>query len=165
MSAQPSTMFISPTKFVKAMDEFAKENKLPYKFGKDEKILFVHVWFRGRECYQGKIYDDLQISNPLYMKIVSTHRKEIFINREQILKLFECKPVLCIRQNLYRTVPKGKDRNNMYLAFIDFVEQETSTGIRFYPVELYIEKSQNIIKTIEKQFKNDLSDKSDSDTV
>jgi len=164
MSAQPSTKYFSPTKFVKAMDEFAKENKLPRKLDKDELIRFVHVWYRGSDTYEGK-FDDIQIRKLIYMKIGTTHRKNIFLKYNQILELFESKPVLCIRQNMFRSVPRGKDREKMYLVDIDFVEQEASSGFNYYPVEIYEEKSKSRIKTIEKQFKNDLSDKSDSDTV
>ena len=39
--------YFSASKFVKTMDEFAKENKLPRKLDKNELIRFVHVWYKG----------------------------------------------------------------------------------------------------------------------
>ena len=160
-------VYYSVSKFVHTMDEFAKEKKLQIKLDKNESISFCHIWFRGNECYEGK-FDDIQIKNPIYMRITTTHRKDLFLNQEQILKLFEYKPVLCIRQNMFRNVPRGQERKYLHLVFIDFVEHETPDGIRYYPVDIYIERCNNRIKTIEKQFKkenvNEESD-SNSDTV
>ena len=168
MSAEASSpKFFSTSKFVHAMDQFAKENKLLVKLNKDQRINFIHVWYRGSECFEGR-YDDIQIKNPIYMRIHLTGNKDIFLNQEQIFKLFECKPVLCIKQNMYRSVPKGDERKNLYLAFIDCVEHETRDGFTYYPVELYVEKSKSRIATVEKQFEKDHdenNDESDSATV
>ena len=147
------------------MDQFAKENKLPLKLAKNQCITFIHIWYRGNECFEGR-YDDIQIKNPIYMRIHLTQNKDIFLNQEQIFKLFECKPVICIKQNMYRSVPKGEERKNLYLAFIDCVEHETNDGFIYYPVELYIEKSKSRIASVEKQFdKVNNDEESDSATV
>lgn len=144
------------------MDEFAKENKLPRKLDKNELIRFVHVWYKGSDTYEGK-FDDIQIRNLIYMKIGTTHEKHIFLKQEQIEKLFESKPVLCIKQNMFRVVPKGKEREKMYLVDIDFIEQEASNGgFYYYPVEIWEEKSKKRIETIEKQFEKVDNDESDS---
>ena len=144
--------FFSTSKFAQTMNQLAKDNKLAIKLD-NNCISFIHVWFRGNECYEGK-FDDIQIRNPIYMKIHISQNKDLFLNQEQIIKLFDCKPIICIKQNMYRLVPKGKDRDNLYFAFIDFEQRESKQGYYYFPVDLYKENSKNRIATIEKQFEN-----------
>lgn len=154
MSAQNlSFKFFSTSKFVQAINQLAKDNKLPIKLNVNQCISFIHVWFYGHDSYDGK-FDNIQIKNPVYMRIHLTQNKDIFLNQEQIIKLFDCKPIICIKQNMYRSVPKGKDRDNLYFAFIDFEQRESKQGYYYFPVDLYKENSKNRTATIEKQFEN-----------
>ena len=60
--------------------------------------------------------------------------------------------VLSIKINFNRQVPKGKDREYIYYAEIDFEEKDTPDNrYRYYNVEIYKETCKNIIDTIEKQ--------------
>ena len=62
-------------------------------------------------------------------------------------------------------MPHGKDRLNTYLIDIDFSPNESLAGFIYYSVDISKENCINRLETIEKQFKHDLSDKSDEDTV
>ena len=167
-----SFQYFSTSKFVEAIREYGKLNKLPRKLEKHECITLAHVWYKGYDTYQGN-YDDINIRKPIYMKLLTSRNREIFITHEQILKLFEAKPIICIKQNFHRTVPQGKYRALMYLAIFDFEPRETSEGFRYDPVDIVKEDSPTRIKVIEKQVIDlsqntnqiESSDSSDSGTV
>ena len=162
-----ASQFFSTTKFVESIQQLAKENKLPKKLEKNELISFAHVFYQGKDCYEGK-FDNMNI-RPIYIKLHSTNQKDIFIKHEQIPKLLNSRPILSIKQNMYRSVPKGKDRLDLWFAMIDFQEEISSDGYRYYRVDLYKEncnrRKELILNQIQDISNDDSSDESDSATV
>ena len=153
MSAQIQNLsfkFYSITKFVQTINELAKNNKLPFKLNNYDKIETVYVWFKGEQTFRGN-YDDYCVRQPAYMKFITSHNRHIFIKHEQILSLFNSYPIICFKQTLYRTVPKGTERKSMFYIIISFNIQQSAAGFPYYPIELIRETSKNIINTVEKQ--------------
>ena len=145
-----SFKFYSITKFVQTINELAKTNKLPFKLNNYDRIDAAYIWFKGDETFNGK-FDDYCIRQPAYMKLLTSHNRNYFIKHEQILSLFESRPIICFKQTMWRTVPKGNERKNMYYIVISFNIQQTAAGFPYFPVELIRESNKTIINTVEKQ--------------
>ena len=60
------------------------------------------------------------------------------------------KPIFTFSQTWERSVPKGKQRKNIYELVIGFYPRQSKDGIPYYPTSVYREKIQSKINTINK---------------
>ena len=138
----------SISNLVKFINEAFNEVKLnSYKPSKNEFIKSMLIWYRGVNTYSDD-YDDYLIKKPIYIKITTSRQRFILLKHEAILNLFNCKPVIRFKQTITRIIPRGNDRLNYYSININFKSYKTNNGFQYYPLSIYQETSNNVIKTI-----------------
>ena len=130
-----SIKFLSVTKFV----EFINEHKLA------ENILKVKVYYKGTYTFKNK-FDQMCIK-PIYI-IIFTNTKPVYLNHEKLLALFDAQPVISFKSNKARRIPEGKYRLNMFYLTIDFKQQETKEGYKYYPIEIHKETNEKVVDKI-----------------
>ena len=59
--------YLSTTKFVQTIKQLFNDNKFHVKLDKYEFLYNAVVWFRGKNCYEGK-FDNMLI-DPIYLKV------------------------------------------------------------------------------------------------
>ena len=160
--------YFSPTKLVQFMNDLFNEHKLKYLPKPNEKLELIEIWYKGIDTYKSK-FDCYCIRKPVYIKLTTSHHRGILIDHKTILSLFDSKPVIQFSQDMYRRLPIGDEKNNMFYLSIQCKAKETSDGFTYYPIRVNKETIKNIINRIESQIINidefEESDESSSDTV
>ena len=131
-----SIKFFTVTKFV----NFINEHKLA------ENIKSVRLYYKGTYTFKNK-FNDMCIK-PIYI-IIFTNSKPVYINHEKLLYMFDAQPVISFKTNKARRIPEGKYRLNMFHLTIDFKQQESKEGYKYYPIEIHKETNDKIVDKIE----------------
>jgi len=147
-----SIKFLSVSKFV----NFINENQLA------ENIKNVKIYYKGSYTFKNK-FNDLCVK-PVYI-IIFTDSKPVYLNHEKLLSLFDAQPVISFKMNKMRRMPEGRNRLNMFYLTIDFKQQETKEGYKYYPIEIHKETNDKVIGKIEslriKTYEQTLDDMTD----
>ena len=131
-----SNKFFTVTKFV----SFINEQKLA------ENIKSVRLYYKGTYTFKNK-FDGLCIT-PIYI-IIFTNSKPVIINHEKLLYMFDAQPVVSFKINKARRIPEGRNRLNMFHLTIDFKQQESKEGYKYYPIEIHKETNDKVVEKIE----------------
>ena len=127
--------FFSVTKFV----NYIIENKLA------KNIKKAKLYYKGTYTFKNK-FNDMCVK-PIYL-ILFTDSKPVYINHEKILCQFDAQPVISFKTNKARRIPEGKQRLNMFYLTIDFKQQVTKEGFKYYPLEIHKETDPNVVDKI-----------------
>ena len=128
--------YFSVSKFV----EFIKKEKPA------ETIRNVKLYYKGTYTFIDKFGN--MCLKPIYI-IIFTNSKPVYINHEKLLYLFDAQPVIQFKTNKARRLPEGRYRLNMFYLTIDFKQQESKDGYKYYPIEIHKEVNQQIVDKIE----------------
>ena len=128
--------YLSVSKFV----EFINNEKLA------ENIRNVKLYYKGTYTFRSK-FEQMCIK-PIYI-IIFTNSKPVCINHEKLLYLFDAQPVIYFKTNKARRFPEGRYRLNMFYLTIDFKQQESKEGYKYYPIEIHKETNDKVVEKIE----------------